>query len=128
MATAPLNITVLVPWLVPKFVPLMVTGTPIGALDGDRLEMFGGPGVTNTIPLLGVPATFTTTGPVVAPIGTIVLMLAEPQFVTLATIPLKATVLVPWVEPKSAPVIVTRVPGGPKVGDRPNIPGTFTTV
>ena len=63
-----------------------------------------------------------------APAGTIAVTPVELQLVTLAAIPLNATVLVPWVEPKSDPVMVTDVPGGPSVGDSANSDGTFTTV
>jgi hypothetical protein len=107
---------------------MIVTGQPIGAVAGDRLETFGGPGVMKTVPLLSVPAMFITTGPVVAPVGTIAVTLAELQLVTLATIPLNATVLVPWVGPKSAPAMVTTVPAGPNGGDKLNIAGTLATV
>jgi len=60
----------------------------------------------------------TTTGPVVAPVGTGVTMLPGPHDVGVAEIPLKVTVLVPCVGPKGPPVIVTDVPTGPEVGER----------
>jgi len=41
-ATAPLKVTVLVPWEPPKFVPVMVTGVPTPPEAGDRLAMLGG--------------------------------------------------------------------------------------
>jgi hypothetical protein len=70
-------------------------------------------------PLLATPFTFTTTFPVVAPAGTDVAMLVALQLVTVAVVPLNVTVLVPCVDPKFAPVIVTAVPTGPEVGFRP---------
>ncbi len=69
-------------------------------------------------PLLATPLTVTTTLPVVAPAGTGTAMLVALQLVGVAPIPLKATLLVPWVAPKFAPVIVTGVPSTPDVGFR----------
>ena len=128
VAKLPLKETVLVPCVPPKFVPVIVTNQPVGAVAGDTLKTFGAPGVMKTTPLLSVPATFTTTDPVVEPVGTIAVSPVEPQLVTLATVPLNDTVLVPCVGPKSAPMIVTKVPAGPNAGDRLNIDGTFITV
>jgi hypothetical protein len=45
-------------------------------------------------------------------------MLVPLQLVGVAAVPLKLTVLLPCVEPKFAPVIVTEVPGTPDVGDK----------
>src|SRR5260370_7159977 len=67
-------------------------------------------------PLLPAPPTVTTTLPVVAPAGTGTAMLVALQLVGVAPIPLKVTLLVPWVAPKFAPVIVTCVPSTPDVG------------
>ena len=105
-----------------------MTVAPVGAVEGDRFEMFGGPGVTKTTPLLNVPATFTTTCPVVAPLGTTAPMLDEFQLVTLAKTPLNVTVLLPCDTPKSAPEIVIEVPVGPSGGDKLKMAGTFVTV
>jgi hypothetical protein len=69
-------------------------------------------------PLLFVPPTFTTTLPVVAPEGTVTWILPLPHDVTVAVVPLKVTVLVPWVEPKLVPAMVTDVPTRPEVGER----------
>jgi hypothetical protein len=111
-----LNVTVLVPCVEPKVVPLIVADVFGGPAVGDRLVMCG---VTVKIaPLLALPDTVTTTFPVVAPLGTGTTMLVTPQFVGAALVPLNVTVLVPCVEPKVVPVIVTDVPTGPDVGDR----------
>jgi len=48
-------------------------------------------------PLLCTPLTLTTTLPVVAPLGTVAVMLVALQLVTEAAIPLNISVLVPWV-------------------------------
>ncbi len=42
--------------------------------------------------------------------------------------PVERTVLVPWVEPKFVPVIVTDAPTAPDVGDRLVMLGADTTV
>ncbi len=69
-------------------------------------------------PLLAIPPTVTTTGPVVAPEGTGTVMLLALQLLGLALVPLKVTVLVPWVEPKVVPLIVIESPTAPDVGER----------
>jgi hypothetical protein len=66
--------------------------------------------------LLEVPPTVTRTGPVAAPVGTVVVMLEAFQLVIAAPIPLKVTV--PVVVPKLAPLIVTGAPTGPDAGLR----------
>jgi hypothetical protein len=69
-------------------------------------------------PLLACPPTVTTTLPVVAPVGTVVMMLVGLQLVGVANVPLNVTVLFACacVGPKFVPVIVTGVPSGPEVG------------
>jgi len=68
--------------------------------------------------LLATPLTVTATGPVVAVAGAGAVMLVALQLLGVAATALKVTLLVPCVEPKLAPVIVTGVPTGPKVEDR----------
>jgi hypothetical protein len=41
VAAVPLNVTVLVPWVEPKVVPVMVTAVPVEPVVGERLPMFG---------------------------------------------------------------------------------------
>ena len=68
VAAVPLNFTVLVPLVAPKFVPVIVTDAPTGPLVGDRLVIAGAAAVTVKLtPLLARPPTVTTTLPVVAP-------------------------------------------------------------
>lgn len=102
----------------------MVTDVPTGPLVGDKLVMFGA--TAKLTPLLDSPPTVTTTLPVVAAPGTGTTMLVAFQLEGVAVIPLKVTVLDPWEEPKLAPVIVTEVPTGPEVGDRPVMLGITT--
>src|SRR5204863_252584 len=78
----------------------------------------GGTVTVKGTPLLARPLTVTTTFPVVAPLGTGTVRLVALQLVGVASVPLNATVLVPIVAPKFAPVIVTAVPTGPDVGGR----------
>jgi hypothetical protein len=124
---APLNVTVLVPCVAPKFVPVIVTAVPTGPALGFRFVIVGGGNVTvKRTPLLAWPPTVTTTLPVVALAGTITAMLVELQLVAVAIVPLNWTVLLPCVAPKFAPVIVTEVPAEPEVGFRLVILGAGT--
>ena len=69
-------------------------------------------------PLLATPDTVTTTLPVVAPVGTFATMLLAPQLVMVAVVPLNLTVLLPCVDPKLDPAMVTDAPTAPEVGDK----------
>jgi hypothetical protein len=121
VAVVPLNFSVLEPCGAPKLLPVIVTDVPIGPEVGDRLLILG-PGVV-TVKLLSVlllvPPTFTTTLPVVAPLGTTATMLVAVQVVTdVAAVPPNFSVLVPCGDPKLLPATVTDVPTGPEAGDR----------
>jgi hypothetical protein len=96
VAATPLNFTVLVPCVAPKFAPLIVTDTPTNPDVGLKLDMLGaGTATVKVTPLLATPPTVTTTFPVVAPAGTTAPMLVALQLVAVAAIPLNVTVLVP---------------------------------
>lgn len=96
VAAVPLNVTVLVSCVAPKFTPVIVTGVAIGPETGFRLVMLGAVEVTvKARPLLATPLTVTTTFPVVAPFGTGAVILVAAQLVGVAAIPLNVTVLVP---------------------------------
>ena len=56
--------------------------------------------------------------PVVAPEGTVTPIPVALQLVAVAAVPLNVTVLVPWVAPKFAPLIVTAAPTAPEFGVR----------
>src|SRR5256885_316880 len=108
-AATPLNFTVLVPCVAPKFAPLMVMEVPTRPEVGLKVLMLG-PGVVVTVKLtalLATPPTVTTTLPVVAPVGTGAMMFVALQLVGVAVTPLNLMVLAPWVAPKFAPEIVT---------------------
>jgi hypothetical protein len=119
VADVPLNFTVLVPCVAPKFAPAIVTDAPTTPDVGFRLVMLGPGTVTVKVtPLLATPPTVTTTLPVVAPAGTATTMLDALQLVGVADVPLNFTVLVPCVAPKFVPAIVTGVPTSPDTGFR----------
>jgi len=104
VALVPLNLTVLVPCVEPKFDPVMVMQFPTAPDDADSALMLGGAFVTVKLtPLLARPPTVTTTLPVLAPLGTEVPILVALQLVAVAVIPLNVTVLDPWADPKLVP-------------------------
>ena len=129
VAVVPLNATVLVPCVEPKFVPVIVTDAPTAPDVGDRLVMLGADTTVNDDPLLATLLTVTTTLPVVAPVGTVATIEVALQLpIVVAVVPLNFTVLVPCVEPKFVPVMVTDAPMAPDVGDKLVILGVGSTV
>ena len=79
-------------------------------------------------PLLAAPPTVTTTLPVVAPVGTRPTIRVTLQLAGVTVVPLKLTVLDPWVEPKLEPAIVTCAPAAPEFGDTLVITGGVITI
>ncbi len=128
VAAVPLNVTAPLPWVAPKLVPVIVTDVPTGPEVGERLVMFGVGSTVKFTPFVFTPLAFTTTFPVVAPVGTVTAMLVALHVPTVAVVPLKLTVPVPWVEPKFDPVIVTGAPTAPDVTDRLAMLGVGRTV
>jgi hypothetical protein len=114
VALVPLNATVPDPSIEPKFTPVMVTHAPTAPEVADKLAMTGACTTVKGIPLLAVPPTITTMGPDAAPLGTLAVILAEAQAVTVAGVPLKLKLLVPWVPPKLEPAMVTVAPTAPE--------------
>ena len=97
----------------------MVMLAPTGPCVRLSVDRLGPEFVTaNATPLLAIPPTVTTTLPVVAPFGTGATMLLALQLVGVAEMPLKVTMLVPWLAPKLEPAMVTDVPITPDVGFR----------
>ena len=96
-----------------KFVPVMVTLVPTAPLAGAK-EVMAGVTVKRVVvtkgPLLGV---VTVMGPVVAPAGTVVVIVPEGLTVKVAATPLNETAVAPV---KAVPVMVTLVPTEPKIG------------
>ena len=117
VAVVPLNLTVLVPCVAPKFVPVIVTEVPTTPDVGATVLIFGAATTVKLLPFDAVPLTVTTIFPVVAPVGTVATIEVELQLVAVAVVPLNFTVLVPCVVPNPEPVIVTEAPTAPEVGD-----------
>src|SRR5208337_358295 len=114
-----------------KFVPVRVTGTaaPCAPLLGLTPVSVGTDAVTvNATPLLATPPTFTTTFPLVAPLGTVTVMLVALQLVAVAAVPLNVTVLPCWLAPKLLPLITTEAPTAAELGLIPLITGVACTV
>jgi len=110
VATLPPNETALAPV---KFVPVIVTPAPTGPRVGVK-EVMAGVTVKRVVVTIGpLPGVVTVMGPVVAPAGTVVVIVPEGLTVKVAATPLNETAVAPV---KVVPVIVTPVPAGPKVG------------
>jgi len=125
VAATPLNV---IEPAVPKFEPLIVTAAPTGPADGESPVIVGADVTVNGQPLLDTPPAVTITLPLVAPAGTIAVMLLVLQLEVDAETPLNVTV--PDVR-KLAPLIVTGVPAAPAAGDNPvivGVPGVPPTV
>lgn len=98
-----------------KFVPVMVTLVPMGPEVGAKLVMVGVTGTDTTKLVVLVPIwqlTWTLIGPVVAPPGTVVVMLVAVLAVTVAATPLNLTMLFPGTGSKLVPVMVIVLPVG----------------
>jgi len=85
VAVVPLKVTVPLPCVPPKLLPVIVTEVPTAPEVGDRLVMLGAGTTVKVTPLLATPpAAVTTTLPVVAPAGTVATMLVLLQLVGVA--------------------------------------------
>jgi hypothetical protein len=103
---------------------VIVTGVPTTPEAGVRLVIDGPEITVKVTPLLATPPTATTTLPVVAPLGKLIVILPALQLVAVpALIPLNATVLPPWLAPKLLPAMVTAVATLPVFGERPEMAG-----
>src|SRR6266480_2862330 len=122
-AVVPLSVIVLLPCVAPNPVPAIATSDPTTPEIGDKLVILRVSMTVKLMPLLETPLSFTTTFPVVAPLGTCTTMLVALQLAGGASVSLNVTVLVPWLDPKFVPVIVTAAPTAPVVGDSPLMPG-----
>ncbi len=91
VAAVPLKLTDPLPCVAPKFVPVIVTGVPTTPEVTDRLLIFGAGTSVKLTPLLATPLAFTTTLPVVVPLGTGTAMLVALQLVGVPAVPLKLT-------------------------------------
>lgn len=78
--------------------------------------------------MLARPLIVTTTFPVVAPTGTVVVIAVCDQLIGVAATPLKVIVFPAALDLKFVPEIVTLVPTGPELGDSVEITGAGATV
>jgi len=95
VAGTPLKVTVLAPWVAPKFVPLIVTRVLRCPDVGDRLVMLGPVTTLKGTPLLATPDSVTKMLPVLVPVGTGTTMLVGLQLEGVAGVPLNVMVLEP---------------------------------
>jgi hypothetical protein len=120
VAETPWNVTLVAPV---KFVPVIVTVVPTGPEVGEK-EVIVGLAAAVTVKfceLVAIPSgVVTLIGPVVAPEGTVVVILVFEFAVNVADTPLKVTLVAAM---RSVPVIVTGVPTGPLVGENEEIVG-----
>ena len=127
-ARFPLKVTLLVPFVAPKWLPVIATDVPTGPEVGFK-PLITGFGITvKATPSLCWAKTVTTTSPVAAPSGTVAVIEVALQRVVAACLPLKVTLLYSFVAPKWLPVISTDVPTGPEVGFKLLITGLGITV
>lgn len=119
-ALTPLNLTVFNAAVVLNPVPVSLTSVPVGPDEGLMPVTVSEEGcvTVNTGPVTSFPPVETFKAPVAADGGTVATSCLSVASVTVAVAPLKVTVLAGAVELKPVPVIVTRVPAGPCVGDR----------
>ena len=123
-AATPLNLTAVAPV---RFVPLICTEVPTGPLVGVN-EVIVGSCAAVTVKLVELVATpsglVTEIGPVVAPAGTVAVILWRLPIVNAADTPLNLTAVTSGSGPvKLSPVITTAVPTEPLVGLNDEIVG-----
>lgn len=113
-----------------KLVPVIITVVLIGPEAGVKEVMVGNAGATVTVKLVVLvavfPLTVTVIVPVVAPVGTEVVMEVAVLAVTTAVVPLNATELLTGVVLKLVPVMVTVVPTEPETGANDVMVGSRT--
>src|SRR5258707_8285378 len=114
VAKTPWKLTVPVPCEFSKPEPEIVTTVPTAPALGERL-MTPGASVNTTSSLLVPMPEVTCTGPVWIPAGTTAWIAPRDQLLTLAGTPLNVTV--PGSVPKSVPLIVSRFPTVPLLGE-----------
>lgn len=119
-AIAPLNLTKFMVMVVLNPEPVSVTSMPVRPDEGLMPVTMSDEGcvTVNTGPVTSLPPVETFTAPVVADGGTVAINWLAVASETVAGTPLNVTVLAVAVVLKPIPVMVTRVPAGPSVGDR----------
>jgi hypothetical protein len=118
-AEIPLNETSVAPV---KLVPVSITSSPTKPLVGAKLMMLG---VTiKSVAVVNDPTVLMTViAPVVAPMGTVVVIWTSEFTVKVANVPLKSTEVAVQ---NPVPYNITVVPTGPLAGKKPDISGMFT--
>lgn len=107
----------------------MTIDEPTAPVLGVKLLMLGAAVTVNATPLLCTPpAAVTTTLPVIAPVGTVAVMLVALQAVTVAAVPLNVTLPLPCDGPKFEPAITIDEPTAPVLGVRLLMLGAGVTV
>jgi hypothetical protein len=101
------NSTPPAPWVAPKPLPVIVIEVPTTPEVGETEEMTGVGKTVNVPALLEIPKTVTTSGPVVAPVGTCNEIPVSDHPEMIAGVPLNVTVLELWVAPKFEPCMKT---------------------
>ncbi len=120
-AVRPLSLTEVAPL---KFVPVMVTVTPTPPLPGEKLLIAGVRLTVKSVALVAVPAAVVTAmRPVVAPAGTVAVILIGVLVVMVAAVPLNVTDDAPA---RLAPLMVTLAPIAPVDGVKLVIRGATT--
>jgi len=110
VAAVPLNLTVLLPCVAPKFVPATVTAAPTAPEVGETLAILGAETTVKLDPLLATPDTVTTTFPVVAPLGTVATILCCAPTRRRRCCRIKLDCAASLRPPKVRPVMVTEAP------------------
>ena len=116
VALVPSNFTEVAPV---RFEPLIVTEVPTDPLVGENDEIFGTPATVNVSELVSVPpGVVTLIFPVVAPEGTVAVILLDDSTVKVALVPSNFTEVA---SARLEPLIVTEVPTGPLFGENPEM-------
>jgi hypothetical protein len=130
VALVPLKVTPPFPCVGPKFDPAITIDDPTAPVLGVSDVMLGA-GVTVKLlpPLATPPAAVTTTLPVVAPLGTVAVILVFVQLaIVVALVPLRVTPPFPCVGPKFNPAITIDDPTAPVLGVSDVMLGAGVTV
>lgn len=129
VAEIPLKVTELLAGVVLKFVPEMVTVAPSAPLAGVNPVKVG-VGATVKLFVLKIVMPFRVKEilPVVAPIGTVVVILVAVEAVTVAATPLKVKMLSSGIALKFEPLIMTVAPTAPLPGLKLAIEGVGETL
>lgn len=117
-------------FVVPVAAVVKVAVCPTQAIKSEGWVVMVMMGLAVTVKVVALTAVFplnvTEISPVVAPTGTVVVMLVVVLAVTTAVVPLNKTVLLAGVVLKFVPVIITEVPVGPLAGVKLVMVGTDT--